>query len=259
MQEEKIVFHSADGTELVGILAMPEELPKTCIVLCHGITGTKDENQIFVLLTQALVEKGFAVFRFDFRGHGESGGRPQDMTISGEKEDVTAAFALLKKKGFTTFGLLGASFAGGVVSLYTADHVKEIKALGLWNPLLDYGLRLDPRTSWGKKYWGQSAVDRVNKLGYTEIDSFFRVGKKLMDEMAGLEPWKALVELEIPTLFVHGNRDEDIDYHDSVKYSLLMKYAQLEIIRGAGHGFGNSEEHEKEAVEKTVAFFVEHL
>jgi alpha-beta hydrolase superfamily lysophospholipase len=256
--EEKLTFASSDGIELVGILQTPKTPTNKCVVLCHGITVDKDEGGIFVELAEKLVEKGLAVFRFDFRGHGESGGRSMDMTISGEQKDLEAAVKRMEEKGYAKFGILGASFAGGAVCFYTAEHEKKVKALVLWNALIDYAIRTTPTTEWGKKYLGQPAIDRVHKLGYTEMgNSFFRVGKKLFDEMALLEPWKALVDLGTPTLFVHGNKDNDIDYHDSVKYSLLMKNAQLEIIRGAGHGFGD--EHKQEAIEKTVAFFTKHL
>jgi pimeloyl-ACP methyl ester carboxylesterase len=260
MSEEKITFTSRDGTELVGILAKPHGYIKKCIILCHGITVDKDEDGMFIDLTEKLVVSGFAVFRFDFRGHGASGGRSLDLTISGEQKDIEAAITCMEKKGYSEFGLLAASFAGGAVCMYTAEHIKKIKSLVLWNALIDYAIRIHPTTEWGKKYLGQPAIDRVHRLGYTEIgNSFFRVGKKLFDEMATLEPWKALVDMEIPVLFVHGNKDTYIDYHDSVKYSLLMKNAQLEIIRGAEHGFGDNEEHRREAIEKTVAFFTKHL
>lgn len=260
MKEEKITFKNSEGTELVGILETPLEETSKCIILCHGITSDKDEDGIFVELSERLVAKGFAVFRFDFRGHGESGGRSIDMTITGEQADVEAAVKAMEEKGYKELGLLGASFAGGAVSLYTAANPEKIKALVLWNALIDYAIRVTPTTQWGKKYLGQPAIDRANRLGYTEIgNSMFRVGKKLMDEMGALEPWKALVDLEMPILFVHGNKDTYIDYHDSVKYSLLIKNAQLEIIRGAEHGFHDEAEHAKQAYDITVDFFAKHL
>lgn len=264
MTEELYTFTTSDGIALAGVLAQPENditfrihSGQACIVLCHGITADKDEGGVFIELAEKLVASGFAVFRFDFRGHGESGGRSIDMTISGEQTDVAAAIEFLKTRGYNTFGLLGASFAGGAVSLYSAQHADTIKVLVLWNALIDYAIRVTPNTEWGKKYLGQPAIDRVNRLGYTTIGTgFFRVGKKLMDEMAVLEPWKALADLETPTLFVHGNKDTYIDYHDSVKYSLLMKHAQLEIIRGAEHGF-HDEPYTKEVIEKVVIFLVQ--
>ncbi len=258
MPEEKITFKNSEGTDLVGILALPEKESNKCIILCHGISADRDEDGVFVELSEQLVARGFAVFRFDFSGHGESGGRSTDMTIRGEQDDLDVAVRCMEEKEYTEFGLLGASFAGGAVSFYTADHPTKIKALVLWNALIDYAIRVTPTTEWGKKFLGQPAIDRVNRLGYTDI-GMFRVGKKLMDEMAMLEPWKALVELEMPILFVHGNKDTYIDYHDSVKYSLLIKNAQREIIRGADHGMHEDPDHAKQVDKITVDFFLQHL
>jgi len=260
MKEEKIVFRNEDGTDLVGILATPENATKKCIILCHGISVNKDEDGIFVELSEKLVDKGYAVFRFDFRGHGESGGRSIDMTITGEQDDIESAVTCMGKRGFTSFGLLGVSFAGGPASLYTAAHPEKIKVLVLWNALIDYATTLVPNTTWGKASWGQPAIDRVNRLGYTEIGTgMFRVGKKLLEEMGTLEPWKALVDLDTPVLFVHGNKDTYIDYHESMKYSLLIKNAELEIIKGAEHGFHDNDEHANQAIIRTVDFFQKHL
>ncbi len=258
MEEEKIVFTSEDEIELVGILATPKNPTKKCIVLCHGIASNKDEGEVFVELSEKLVEKGFTVFRFDFRGHGESGGRSIDVSITGEQKDIDAAVKLMREKGYNEVGLLGASFAGGAVCFYTATNPEKIKILILWNALIDYAIRVTPTTEWGKRYLGQPAIDRINRLGHTDI-GMFRVGKKLFEEMAILEPWKALVDLDIPTLFVHGNKDTYIDYHDSVKYSLLMKNAELEIIKGAEHGFHDNEDHAQQALDITVDFFVKYL
>jgi alpha/beta superfamily hydrolase len=99
MKEEKVVFTNEDEIELVGILHTSNIPTNTCIILCHGITTNKDEAGMFIELAETLVEKGFAVFRFDFRGHGESEGRSIDMTIAGEQADIAAAFKTMEAKG----------------------------------------------------------------------------------------------------------------------------------------------------------------
>ena len=124
---KKIVFTSKDDTRLVGLWHLPEKTSFQAIILAHGITVDKDESGIFGDLAEALKEKGFAVFRFDFRGHGESGGKPIDMTISGEIADLKAAVEQVKKAGYKNIGLLAASFGGGIATLYTAKNQDKIK------------------------------------------------------------------------------------------------------------------------------------
>lgn len=220
----------------------------------------KNEHGIFVELSQRLVNVDFSVFRFDFRACGESeGDSVRDFTVSGQIRDIEASVKFLEKKGYKTFGLLGASFAGGAVSIFTAQHLRKIRALALWNALINYSLRLRPTTPWGKKYWGKPAIKRIQKFGFTEIGSRkFRVGKALMEDIEQMEPRKELIKADIPILFVHGDKDTYVDYHDSVKYAKMMKNAKLVIIKGAEHGFHNQKDSEM-ANKATVDFFLKNV
>ena len=259
--EEKVYFENSDGLRLCGIFSEPNNKTRKCIVLCHGIGNVdKDEDGIFVQLSQALAIMGFGVFRFDFRGQGESEGKQIDMTITGEKRDLESAVNFLKEKGYIYFGILGASFAGGAVSLYARENSNIVKALVLWNALIDYSSIINPVTKWGKKYWGRPAFDRAEQFGFTEIGtSKYKAGKKLMDEIKILKPFEELISLDLPILFVHGDRDTYIPYSDSVKYSSLMKNAKLETIHGAEHGFNGNPKDAKKVNEVTIKFFQEYL
>lgn len=259
-KEEKIYFKTSDGLRLCGILSTFIKSTNKCIIFCHGITVDKEEDGIFTNLAKKLAQVGFNVFRFDFRGHGESEGKSVDMTITGEVKDLMSAVLLLQRKGYKDFGILGASFAGGAVSLFCSKHENLVKALVFWNALIDYDSKLNPVTEWAKKYWGRPAFDRVKKFGFTEIGSSkFRVGKNLMNEMKRLKPWEAIQKTKIPMFFVHGTDDTYISVNDSIKYSALMKNAKLEIIEGAEHGFHDNPKDSEKAGRATVKFFQKNL
>lgn len=258
--EEKVYFKTSDGLKLCGILSNPQKETDKCVVLCHGITVDKEEDGIFTNLARELNDAGFSVFRFDFRGHGESEGESRDMTIKGETEDLEAAVKFLQKKGFKKFGILGASFAGGAVSFYTAKHQSTVKAIVLWNALVDYCSDEGAATPWAKKYWGKPAFERVEKYGFTEVGSRkYKIGRNLMLEIGVLKPWQELLKLEIPVLFVHGDKDTYISCKDSVKYSKLVKNGSLVIIKGAEHGFHDSPKHGQKADEAVIRFFKDNL
>lgn len=169
--EEKFYFKTSDGLRLCGILSKPQNSTNRCIILCHGITADKEENGIFTNLAKELMESGFNVFRFDFRGHGESEGKSVDMTVLGEVKDLEATVNFLKEKGYKDFGILDASFAGGAISVFSFARKDIVKALVLWNALIDYRSKINPVTQWGTKYWGKPAFDRVERYGFTEIGS----------------------------------------------------------------------------------------
>jgi uncharacterized protein len=255
--EEKVFFETSDGLKLCGILSVPEKKADKCIILCHGIGYHKDEDEdLFKKFAKILCGLGFAVFRFDFRGHGESEGKSVDMTITGEVKDLEGAVKFLQDRGFEKFGILSQSFAGGAASLFTSAYQDIVKALVLWNSVIDYTEEINPTLPWTTKYWGKSAFDRVAEIGFTEIGSNkFKVGKKFMEEIKILKPWKELLELSIPVLFVHGDKDNYVSVQDSIKYSGMMKNSKLEIIHGADHGFHENEKYVEQGEKATIEFF----
>jgi len=251
----KITFNTTDGLSLTGIWHLPEEESTRVIVLAHGITVDKDENGIFIQLADRLVQKGFVVFRFDFRGHGESKGKSVDMTVMGEVEDLESAIEEVKKKGYTTIGLLGASFGGGIATLYASKHQKDIVALCLWNPALNYDHTfLNPTSPWVRDQKEHMRKDILEK-GWTTLGSKnFVIGKALFDDMARLKPFEALKNITIPTLFLHGTNDTKVSFEDSKEYINLLSNGKLVIFDGAEHGFHKDWET-KRALDETVAFF----
>jgi uncharacterized protein len=258
--EVKVFFQTTDGLKLCGILLTPKQKTQTCIILCHGITVDKEEDGIFTNLAKKLCDAGFAVFRFDFRGHGESEGRSVDMTITGELEDLKAAVYFLQGKKYKTFGILGASFASGAVSFFSSKYQKLIKALILWNAVIDYSENINPTLSWTKKYWGQAAFERIKKFGFTTVGSRkFEIGEKLIKEIKILKPWKELLKLSIPILFIHGDKDNYVPVDDSIKYFKMMKNAKLEIIHGADHGFHENQKFAEQGEKATIDFLKRYL
>lgn len=261
--EEKIYFNTSDGLKLCGILSTPNKATQKCIILCHGIGYHKDEDEnIFLNFAKKLAGEGFAVFRFDFRGHGESEGNSIDMTVAGESRDLETAVKFLQDKDFKEFGILACSFAGGAVSLFFSAHQDQniIKALVFWASVIDYAEMINPTLPWEIKYWGKPAFERVEKFGFTEIGSKkLKVGKGLMDEIDTLKPWEKLLGVSTPMLFVHGDKDQYVRVGDSIKYSALMKNAKLEIIKGADHGFHETPEFAEQGDVLTVNFFKKYL
>ncbi len=258
--EEKIYFKNSDGLKLCGILTKPNKETEKCIILCHGITVTKEEDGIFTELAKKLADNGFTVFRFDFRGHGESEGNSIDLTVTGEKKDLEAAIKFLQNSGYEDFGITVASFGGGAVSLFVAENKNLIKAIVFWNAVIDYHSILQPELPWPKENFGEEAMKNLKSQGYIEIGSRkFKVGEALFAELRQIEPLKEIQNLEIPMLFIHGDKDSYVPYEDSVRYSKLFKNAKLETIKGGEHGFHDNKKESDRADEATIQFFLDYI
>ena len=84
------------------------------------------------MLAQALMEKGFAVLRFDFTGLGESEGNFADTNFTTNIGDLLAAADFLRQNYEAPKLIFGHSF-GGAAALAAARHIPEAKALATIN------------------------------------------------------------------------------------------------------------------------------
>jgi alpha-beta hydrolase superfamily lysophospholipase len=92
-----------------------------------------------------------ASLRFDLRGHGQSEGRQEKLTLATIQNDIRVALADGREAaGAARTSLLGASFGGGICAYYYgARRTEEITRLVLLNPQLDYKERtIDSRSYW---------------------------------------------------------------------------------------------------------------
>ena len=78
MKEKFLFFKNKSDEKLAGILHLPKKKRKEGLILCHGFGSSKSARK-FTILARYLCQKGFAVFRFDFSGHGDSEGDFEDL------------------------------------------------------------------------------------------------------------------------------------------------------------------------------------
>ena len=254
--EERIRFANADGLILAGVYTPPPAPTGRAVVLCHGLSYDKDEGGIFAALAARLAAAGLAAFRFDFRGHGESEGDPVAMTVAGEVRDLEAAIAHLKTRGHGRFGLVGASFGAAPVALYAARNTEDVGCLVIWNGLIDYADWRSNRTAGGTQRWSPEALARLEREGVLEVfsDPPFLIGAGLVAEVNALEPWKELLPLTLPMLFLHGDHDRVVRHDLTTRCVPQLKAAELVTITGAEHGFRSAPEHTEKAVATATEF-----
>lgn len=131
---EKFVSFMNEGEKLAGVLHIPNSIPASTVVFCHGFTGNRIEShRLFVHAARELCRKGFVVLRFDFRGSGESEGSFESKTVSGEMSDLKKALDWLQQREEVRrdkIGALGLSLGGAVVLLVAAED-ERIKAISI--------------------------------------------------------------------------------------------------------------------------------
>ncbi len=128
MTQEKLTFANEHGHQLSARLDTPDErVPRGFILFAHCFTGSKDVLAA-ARIAKALWLRGFAVFRFDFTGLGESEGEFANTTFSSNVDDLVAAAAYLRDNHDAPAMLIGHSLGGAAV-LAAAGKIPEARAV----------------------------------------------------------------------------------------------------------------------------------
>jgi pimeloyl-ACP methyl ester carboxylesterase len=248
--KQKLIFTNSNSTKLVGILSNPRNTTTVpMMILCHGFTSSK-ESSTYLALEKLFNEKNIATFRFDFFGHGESGGKFEEISVTEGMDDILCALAFLKKQGYKKIGLFGSSY-GGFTAILAAARTNSLFVLELKCPVSDdFGKRMATLTKtkaeeWKKKGWTYyvSSDGRKHKLNY----SFFSDP----NNTAGYE---AAQKIKIPTIIIHGDADTVVPLEESKRLALCIKDSKLVILPGCRHHF---EGEDFERSNKAFVQFVE--
>ncbi len=136
MSSSTFPFPTLDGIELFGKLEVPTK-PRALALIVHGLC---EHQGRYDYLASRLLAQQIAVFRFDHRGHGRSGG--QEVFYSDFHEivdDTHQAFLQAKERvpGLPTF-VIGHSMGGYATALFATMHAGEADGIVLSGALTRY-------------------------------------------------------------------------------------------------------------------------
>jgi len=154
-------------------------------------------------------------------------------------------------------GLLGHSRGGGV-AMVRAGRDPRIGALVTWAAVASFQRYADAEKA------------RWRKQGYLEVENartgqIFRVGLGLLEDIEShaeaYDPVAAAGRLRIPTLVIHGTRDDAVPVEDGNRLARALDpgLGNLMLVEGAGHTFGAAHPFEgtPPALERVLAATVE--
>ncbi len=126
---------TSDDLRLDALWDAPPE-PTAAIVFCHPhpLHGGSMRAPLMVKTTSRLVDLGFAVLRFDFRGVGGSDGR-HDHGV-GEQLDIDAAWAALDDRApGLRRGIAGWSFGAATSLNWVVERSVDVPWVGIAPPV----------------------------------------------------------------------------------------------------------------------------
>lgn len=254
--QRNIEIQGAGGV-LRGMEHIPDQVEGLvpAAVICHGFTADKlGPHQILRKLSLALERAGVASFRFDFTGSGESDGRFQDVTLSGEVNDVHLILDTVlqdKRIDARQVALVGHSMGGLAVGMVAGDRPQDVSRLVMIAPagnLREFVFRLAQ----------QAGLTSQTGLSM-EVETFdwggFLVGRAFAMDLFGIETFERAKPFRKDVLLVHGTHDATVPCAVSEQFR-TMAYggrAKVHWIAGADHTF-SSHAWETEVIDLTCAF-----
>jgi fermentation-respiration switch protein FrsA (DUF1100 family) len=233
----KTVALEVDGLSIAGQLYLPDDqIPYSAVCLCHGIPARVPEpgDRGYPLLAERICHEGFAVFIFNFRGTGASGGNFDILGWTRDLKAVVDYLWVLPEVGHLS--LLGFS-GGAAVSVYVASRDNRVSSIITCACPAEFTLftKLDDI---------QSVIDQFRSIGVIRDEGFpysieewlegFRLISPI-DYVAGIAPR--------PLLLVHGNKDELVDVNHAYRlYERAGEPKQIAIVDGAGHRLRQNDE-----------------
>ncbi|MGH8249895.1 MAG: alpha/beta fold hydrolase [Steroidobacteraceae bacterium] len=136
---EKPYFLQQGGERVFVMLHRPEGPCHGGAVLCAPLAEEKLwSHRVFVSLARELARAGYAVFRFDYRGEGDSDRNFEDSCLDTRIEDTARAIDELRRQvaGNPDVTLIGLRLGASIAALAAAGR-KDVSRLVLWDPVTD--------------------------------------------------------------------------------------------------------------------------
>jgi len=229
--EEKISFKNRRGDTLSGVLHHPAKgRPGGAVILCHGMESNKNSEKL-VDLSRALAEQGIAALRFDFSYAGESSGQFEDITYSGELEDLRAAHAFVRDVAPGNIALFGSSMGGTVALLFAAEEPAIAALVTLAAPL--HPERFPQRILTA----GQ--IQQWRDRGFADYHGR-RLNLALLEDLERLNVVASAKKVSCPVLVLHGDADAVVPVAEAYELDgCLRSPKRLVIFEGGDHRFSN--------------------
>jgi putative redox protein len=210
----KVEFPS-QGQHLAGLLETPDQTIRAYVLFAHCFTCGKDVAAAS-RISRFLVQHGFAVFRFDFTGLGNSDGDFANTNFSSNTEDLLSAARFLELEYEAPQLLIGHSLGGAAV-LAMASQLSKVKAV----------------VTIGAPYEASHVIhnfdahlDSIEQSGSAKVSlgaREFTIKKQFLDDLRN-QTTEHIKHLDKALLVLHSPIDLTVDISDAEKIYKAAKH-----------------------------------
>jgi uncharacterized protein len=251
--ETAIPILNAEGNVLTGVLHEPHKKSNTLIIAVHGWTGSMEQ----LVIKQACIElarAGYAAYRFDQSGNGDSEGRFEDGTPSKHIREIERVIEHFRSQ-FKRIILYGYSL-GGSYALIAAERARA-QGVILFAAMVHperFSDRFTPQQMRELMSVGFTIITKKRPVGdipYTITEEFIR-------QMKQITPLDAAAHLTIPVLIINGTSDLSEPASHAEEFMQVIAEKDLLLIGGGTHKL-EQPEHLESLIRGIITWLGKHF
>lgn len=198
-----VYFITNDNIQLHGWF-FPKENEKPVLIFCHGNAGNISHRIDNIKL---LVERGFQVFIFDYRGYGKSSGSPSEEGIYRDGRAAYDYLVNIEKVSPEKIILFGRSLGGSVA--IDVSLKRDVRSIIIESAFLS-------TREMAKKMFPFSLISPLLPVNYNNIEK--------------------IPDISVPKLIIHGEDDSIVPFYMGKRLYESAKEPKFFFpIKGAGH------------------------
>jgi len=188
-------------------------------------------------------ERGLAVTRFDYSGHGASGGDFEEGTITRWLEEARAVFDTTQGEQVVVGSSMGGWIALLLARALLKDGKRRLKGLVLIAPAVDMTEELMKKgfsPAQMKALEGQGHVDRPSQYSETP----YRITRALIEDGRNHLMLGGVIETGCPVVILQGGQDPDVPQAHAIRLTthLLHDPVTLTLIPDGDHRLSRDED-----------------
>jgi pimeloyl-ACP methyl ester carboxylesterase len=239
--------------------------PKKIIIFCHGYKGFKDWGA-WNLMAEAFANAGFFFIKFNFSHNGGTLAQPLDFldleafgnnNYTKELDDLESVIDWISTNAdfksevdISDVSIIGHSRGGGIVLLKANEDARIQNVISLAG-VSDYKSRFPKKEKFQE--WAEKGVYFVkNGRTHQEMPHFYQFYEDFKKNEQRLNIQKATINLKIPFLIIHGNKDTSVSIKEAENLHKWNPKSSFKIIKNADHVFNVSHPWKQETVSEEL-------